>query len=112
MVPEPEEVQKEKSLCQKARDGNCYSVSNRPMKECEGMSEVKNRIIGAVTVMNEDDAAKVWEMIQSVFVLSNAEEVPPEDDELAAIHAYQNGSPEYQPSATQEKVICALGIRI
>ena len=76
------------------------------------MSEVKNRIIGAVTIMNEKDAAKVWEMIQSVFVLSNAEEVPPEDDELTAIHAYQNGAPEYQPSATQEEVLSALGLQI
>ena len=37
------------------------------------MSEVKERILGAVTIMSEQDAEKVWELIKSVFALSNAE---------------------------------------
>ena len=38
------------------------------------MSNVKERILGAVTIMSEKDAEKVWELIQGTFCLSNAEE--------------------------------------
>ena len=44
------------------------------------MSNVKERIIGAVTIMNEKDAQKVWELIQGTFILNNAEEVEPDPD--------------------------------
>lgn len=36
------------------------------------MSNVKERILGAVTIMSEEDAEKVWNLIQSSFALSNA----------------------------------------
>ena len=47
------------------------------------MSNVKERILGAVTIMSEKDAEKVWNLIQSAFALSNAEEVVPDEEELA-----------------------------
>ena len=55
------------------------------------MSNVKERIFGAVTIMSEEDAVKVWNLIQGAVALSNAEEVAPYPDELAAIAAYKAG---------------------
>lgn len=74
------------------------------------MSNVKERILGAITIMSEKDAEKVWELIQATFILNNAEEVVPEPEELEAIRAYQNGDPEYQPYITQDELMKALGI--
>ena len=49
------------------------------------MSNVKERIIGAVTIMNEKDAQKVWDLIQGTFILNNAEEVErPDPEELGS----------------------------
>ena len=62
------------------------------------MSNVKERIFSAVTIMSEEDAVKVWNLIQGAVALSNAEEVAPYPDELAAIAAYKAGDPDYQPS--------------
>ena len=44
------------------------------------MSDIKERIIGAVTIMSEKEAEKVWNLIQSAFFLSDVEEVKPEPD--------------------------------
>ena len=74
------------------------------------MSNVKERIIGAVTIMNEKDAQKVWELIQGTFILNNAEEVEPNPEELESIKAYQAGDPEYQPAISQADLIKELGI--
>lgn len=74
------------------------------------MSNVKERILGAITIMSEKDAEKVWELIQATFILNNAEEVVPEPEELDAIRAYQNGDPEYQPYITQDELMKELGI--
>ena len=32
------------------------------------MSNVKERIFNAVTIMNDEDAEKVWNLIQSIFL--------------------------------------------
>ena len=74
------------------------------------MSNVKERILGAVTIMSETDAEKVWKLIQSAFALSNAEEVEPEIDELQSFNAYHNDDPEYQPSISQEDLMKELGL--
>ena len=66
------------------------------------MSNVKERIMGAVTIMSDQEAEKVWNMIQGVYKLYNAEEVSPEPNEISAFHAYQSGDPEYQPSYSQD----------
>ena len=39
------------------------------------MSNVKERIIGAVTIMSEEEAEKVWNLIQASFILSDVEEI-------------------------------------
>ncbi len=72
------------------------------------MSNIKERIFGAVTIMNEADAQKVWDLIQSIFILANAEETEPEADELQALTSYKNGDPEYAPSISQEELIKEL----
>ena len=58
-------------------------IADRFIKECDIMSNVKERILGAVTIMSEKDAEKVWNLIQSAFALSNAEEVVPDSEEIA-----------------------------
>ena len=74
------------------------------------MSNVKERILGAITIMSEKDAEKVWELIQATFILNNAEEVVPDPEELEALRAYQNGDPEYQPYITQDELMKELSI--
>lgn len=74
------------------------------------MSNVKERILGAVTVMSDKDAEKIWALIQGTFALANAEEVAPDIDELAALKSYQGGDDEYQPSITQNELLKELGL--
>ena len=75
------------------------------------MSNIKERIFGAVTVMSEEDAQKVWELILSTFSLDSIEQVLPEPEEPAAINAYQNVDPDYQPSVSQEDLIRELNLK-
>ena len=75
------------------------------------MSNIKEGIFGAVTVMSEEDAQKVWELILSTFSLDSIEQVLPEPEEQAAINAYQNGDPDYQPSVSQEDLIRELNLK-
>lgn len=79
-------------------------------KEISQMSRVKERIFGAVTIMSEKDAEKIWELIQATFVLGNAEEVPAGPEEIETLNAYQNGNPEYQPRYTHEEMLRELGL--
>ena len=79
-------------------------------KEISQMSRVKERIFGAVTIMSEKDAEKIWELIQATFVLGNAEEVPAEPEEIETLNPYQNGNPEYQPRYTHEEMLRELGL--
>lgn len=74
------------------------------------MSNIKERILGAITVMSDEDAEKVWNLIQATFALTNAEEVEPDADELEALNAYQNGKAEYQPVISHEDLIKELGL--
>ncbi len=74
------------------------------------MSNVKERILGAVTIMSDKDAEKVWYLIQSIFTLNNAEEVAPDEDEINAFEAYHNNDPEYQPAISQEDLMKELEI--
>ena len=75
------------------------------------MSSIKERIFGAVTVMSEEDAQKVWDLILSTFALDNIEQVVPDPDEQAIINAYKNGDPDYQPSVSQEDLLKELNLK-
>lgn len=68
------------------------------------MSDIKEGIIGAVTIMSEKEAEKVWNLIQSAFFLSDVEEVKPEPDELEALRQYEAGNPDYQPCISTEEL--------
>lgn len=73
------------------------------------MSIVKERILGAVAIMSEEDAEKVWDLIRGAFALSNAEKVVPDSDEISALNAYKAGDPDYQPSCSQDDLRKELG---
>ena len=75
------------------------------------MSNIKERIFGAVTVMSEEDAQKVWDLILSTFTLDNIEQVVPEPDEQAIMKAYKSGDPNYQPSVSQEDLLKELNLK-
>lgn len=74
------------------------------------MANVKERIIGAVSIMNDSDAEKLWNLIETTFSLSNIGSVQPDDDELLALDAFRNGDPEYQPSISHEDLLKDLGL--
>ena len=74
------------------------------------MSTVKERILGAVTIMSEEDAEKVWDLIRGAFALSNAEKAVPDAEEISAFNAYKAGAEEYQPSCSHEELLKELGL--
>lgn len=63
------------------------------------MSAVKERILNAITIMTEEDAIKIWNVIQ--FQLSVPTDMPTED-ELEIFAAYKNGDDEYAPFISHE----------
>lgn len=74
------------------------------------MSNIKERIIGAVTIMSEEEAEKVWNLIQASFILSDVEEIEPDPEELEALRRYETGEPDYQPSISAENLKRELGL--
>ena len=79
------------------------------------VSIFKERVIGAVSIMTESDAKKIWTMILNEFApkdFSNMyfEEVEPDEDEKLIFDAYESGDPEYQPYMTHEQLIAKLGL--
>ena len=75
------------------------------------MSNIKERIFGAVSIMTDEDAQKVWDLILSTFALNNVAQDTPTPDEQAAFAAYKNGDPDYQPSISQEELMKELNIK-
>ena len=58
--------------------------------------------------MSDEDAEKVWNLIQAMFLLNNVEEVAPEPEKIEALNAYHCGDPDYQPVMSQEEVLKEL----
>lgn len=56
------------------------------------MTAIKERIIGAVTVMNDSDAEKFWNIILDNFTPSwdNIEEIEPDEFDLQMIKAIES----------------------
>ena len=44
-------------------------------------------------------------------VLNNVEQIVPDPDEQAAMDAYKNGNPDYQPSVSQEYLLKELNLK-
>lgn len=74
------------------------------------MTAIKERIIGAVTVMTDKDAEKIWNIIQATFALENAETVEPTEDELSALKAYQEGDSEFTTTLSSDDIMRELGL--
>lgn len=72
------------------------------------MSDIKERILGAISIMSDKEAAKIWDLILATFALENAEEVQPDESEHSAFRAFLEGEPEYQPSISQEDLLKEL----
>lgn len=55
------------------------------------MSEVKNRLIGAITVMDEAGAQRLWELVQQLYAdgWDSIEEVQPDELDLQMIRQIQ-----------------------
>ena len=71
------------------------------------MSAIKERILGAVTVMSDEDAASMWSFIVQQFGF-------PEDDateeEIEIMRKYRNGDDEYQPYTSHNDLKKELGL--
>lgn len=44
-------------------------------------------------------------------VLNNVEQIVPDPDEQAAMDAYKNGNPDYQPSVSQKDLLKELNLK-
>jgi len=65
---------------------------------------VKERLYGAITVMAEEEAERIWDMIQKNHGYGYEEEEPtPEEKE--AFEAYRRGDEEYQPYMTHAELV-------
>lgn len=73
------------------------------------MSGTKERILGAVTVMSEDDTRKVWEFIRATFALSNLEKETPDETDLAMLKEIEN-DPDCHEFLSAEEVLKELNI--
>ena len=76
------------------------------------MTPIKERLIGAITVMDNSDAEKIWNFILSKFdeksLWDSIEEVEPTEDEIAIFEEYKNKKEEYQPYITHEELMKEL----
>ena len=68
------------------------------------MSNIRERILDAVTVMSE----KVWYLIMTTFALANVDEVEPDPNEKEIMLTYRSGAPDYQAAISQEDLIKEL----
>ena len=75
------------------------------------MSAVKERIVGAVTVMNENDAQILWNMITQTFSESweNIEEIKPDDWDLQMLDEIKE-NPECREFMSEEDAMKELGL--
>ena len=79
------------------------------------MSSVKERIIGALSMLGDTEAEKIWVFMLNEFSPRSWEEIPedkPAEDEIAILEAYKNGDPEYQPLISQDELLKELGIQL
>ena len=71
------------------------------------MTIIKERIIGAITVMSEKEAETVWNIIKQEFgdksmMWDELEADEPTAEELDIIKKYENGDDMYQPYILHE----------
>ena len=80
-------------------------------KELIAMSNIKGRILGAVTVMSESDASTLWELIIENFSdWTKIEEITPDELDVAMIQDISN-NPECQQFVSSNDVMKMLGLK-
>jgi len=60
------------------------------------MSNIKERLYGAILAMDEEKAERAWSLIERMLGYG-FEEVEPTPDEIAVLDAYERGEEDYQP---------------
>ena len=78
------------------------------------MSAVKERLIGAITIMTENEALLLWEDLKNSYTqrnnLSEVEETEPTEEEIKILNAFENGDPDYTPDTSIEDLKNELGL--
>lgn len=75
------------------------------------MSEVKARLIGAITVMDEDGAQRLWDIVKRLYSSSSwetVEEVEPDEMDLQMLREIQT-NPDCTTFASDTEVQAVLG---
>ncbi len=78
------------------------------------MSAVKERLIGAITIMTENEALLLWEDLKNSYTqrnnLSEVEETEPTEEEIKILDAFENDDPDYAPDTSIEDLKNELGL--
>ena len=78
------------------------------------MSAVKERLIGAITIMTENEALLLWEDLKNSYTqrnnLSEVEETEPTEEEIKILDAFENDDPDYAPDTSIEDLPNELGL--
>lgn len=75
------------------------------------MSEVKARLIGAITVMDEDGAQRLWSIVKRLYSSNGwdtVEEAEPDEIDLQMIREAQS-DPDCSTFASDDEVQAVLG---
>lgn len=77
------------------------------------MEAVKERLIGAITVMSSEDAAILWDFVTRSHTQRNSlqglDEEEPSDEEAKIFAAYESGDERYQPGISHQALKEELG---
>ena len=78
------------------------------------MSAVKETLIGAITIMTENEALLLWEDLKNSYTqrnnLSEVEETEPTEEEIKILDAFENDDPDYAPDTSIEDLKNELGL--
>jgi len=92
-------------------------IVNKFIKECDIMTAIKERIMGAVALMSNEEAETFWNLIQSRYIISpktwknwdNIEEIEPDEFDLQMLREIEN-NPECKDFITSEEAMKELGL--
>ncbi len=78
------------------------------------MSEIKERIVGALSIMSDTDAESVWAFIRDGYVVktktwSDIEEVEPDAEEMEIIKKYNANPTAFAPAVSHEDLRKQIG---
>ncbi len=75
------------------------------------MSEIKARLFGAITVMDESDARRLWKMVEQMYSKDGwdaIEETLPDATDLQMIHEAQS-DPDCAAAASEAEIRAVFG---